>query len=194
MVPSLFDWLVHAGDSACSIPPQTIPAECLEVVRDWTIKIAKELNVVGLINIQYCIQDNQVGSSHCCVHALPAACMQSTQLACVAEHTTPLLGTDVPFKATCVSIRRCNACCACHIPTQAANFQHQFTDPRLAKSCDMLVQSHVSGCCCSRHSSLQGHLAMLVNAQMLSIAIRANKRVSAVSMCKVPMHVVGLHH
>ena len=49
-----------AGDSACSIPPQTIPAECLEVIRDWTTKLAKELKVVGLINIQYCIQDNQV--------------------------------------------------------------------------------------------------------------------------------------
>ncbi|KAL0051508.1 hypothetical protein WJX82_008912 [Trebouxia sp. C0006] len=51
---------VHSGDSACSIPPQTIPAECLEVIRDWTTKLAKELKVVGLINIQYCIQDNQV--------------------------------------------------------------------------------------------------------------------------------------
>lgn len=50
----------NAGDSACSIPPQTIPAECLEVIRDWTTKLAKELKVVGLINIQYCIQDNQV--------------------------------------------------------------------------------------------------------------------------------------
>ena len=49
-----------AGDSACSIPPQTIPAECLEVIRDWTTKLAKKLKVVGLINIQYCIQDNQV--------------------------------------------------------------------------------------------------------------------------------------
>lgn len=52
-----------AGDSACSIPPQTIPAECLEVIRDWTSKLAKELKVVGLINIQYCIQDNQVSHS-----------------------------------------------------------------------------------------------------------------------------------
>ncbi len=53
-------WAATAGDSACSIPPQTIPAECLEVIRDWTTKLAKELKVVGLINIQYCIQDNQV--------------------------------------------------------------------------------------------------------------------------------------
>ncbi|KAK9816811.1 hypothetical protein WJX72_005323 [[Myrmecia] bisecta] len=51
---------VHSGDSACSIPPQTISAECLAVIRDWTPKLAKALKVVGLINIQYCIQDNQV--------------------------------------------------------------------------------------------------------------------------------------
>ncbi|KAK9909404.1 hypothetical protein WJX75_001745 [Coccomyxa subellipsoidea] len=51
---------VHSGDSACSIPPQTIPAECLDTIRDWTTKLAKALKVVGLINIQYCIQDNEV--------------------------------------------------------------------------------------------------------------------------------------
>lgn len=51
----------RAGDSACSIPPQTIAAECLDVIRDWTPKLAKALKVVGLINIQYCVQDNTVG-------------------------------------------------------------------------------------------------------------------------------------
>lgn len=51
---------VHSGDSACSIPPQTISSECLATIRDWTPKIARALNVVGLINIQYAIQDNQV--------------------------------------------------------------------------------------------------------------------------------------
>ena len=51
-----------AGDSACSLPPQTIPEQCLEVVRDWTPKLARALKVVGLINIQYCVQDNQVRS------------------------------------------------------------------------------------------------------------------------------------
>lgn len=50
----------RAGDSACSIPPQTIPAECLDTIRDWTTKLAKALKVIGLINIQYCIQDNEV--------------------------------------------------------------------------------------------------------------------------------------
>ena len=51
---------VHSGDSACSIPPQTISAECLATIRDWTPKLAKALKVVGLINIQYAVQDNQV--------------------------------------------------------------------------------------------------------------------------------------
>ena len=51
---------VHSGDSACSIPPQTIRKECLDVIRDWTPKIAKELGVIGLLNIQYAVQDNQV--------------------------------------------------------------------------------------------------------------------------------------
>jgi len=51
---------VHSGDSACSIPPQTISETCLETIRDWTPKIARALGVVGLINIQYAVQDNQV--------------------------------------------------------------------------------------------------------------------------------------
>lgn len=50
----------HAGDSACSIPPQTIPESCLETMRDWTKKLAKDLNVVGLINVQFAVQDGQV--------------------------------------------------------------------------------------------------------------------------------------
>ena len=51
---------MHSGDSACSIPPQTIAQECLDTIREWTPKLAKALKVVGLINIQYCIQDNEV--------------------------------------------------------------------------------------------------------------------------------------
>jgi carbamoyl-phosphate synthase large subunit len=47
---------VHSGDSACSLPTQTIPTTTLNTIRDWTFKVAKALNVVGLINIQYAIQ------------------------------------------------------------------------------------------------------------------------------------------
>jgi|AntAceMinimDraft_11_1070367.scaffolds.fasta_scaffold334555_1 carbamoylphosphate synthase large subunit len=51
---------VHSGDSACSIPTQTVSANANATMREWTKAIAKELKVVGLINIQYAIQDDLV--------------------------------------------------------------------------------------------------------------------------------------
>jgi carbamoylphosphate synthase large subunit len=56
---------VHSGDSACSIPPQTISADALATIREWTPRLAKALKVVGLINIQYVVQDNQARGSAC---------------------------------------------------------------------------------------------------------------------------------
>ena len=47
---------VHSGDSACVIPPQTIPEYLLDIIRENTIKLALELNVVGLMNIQYAVK------------------------------------------------------------------------------------------------------------------------------------------
>ena len=46
---------VHSGDSACSIPTQTISESSLATIREWTPKVAKRLGVVGLINIQYAV-------------------------------------------------------------------------------------------------------------------------------------------
>lgn len=51
---------IHSGDSACVIPPRTIPARHLETIKRYTAKIAQTLNVVGLINIQYAICDDIV--------------------------------------------------------------------------------------------------------------------------------------
>ena len=51
---------IHSGDSACVIPPATISARHLETMYDYTARIAKELKVVGLINIQYAICDDKV--------------------------------------------------------------------------------------------------------------------------------------
>jgi carbamoyl-phosphate synthase large subunit len=44
---------VHSGDSACVIPPMSLGAEMLDEIRETTRRIALELGVVGLINIQY---------------------------------------------------------------------------------------------------------------------------------------------
>jgi carbamoyl-phosphate synthase large subunit len=51
---------IHSGDSACVIPPVSIPAEHLETIRAYTHKIARELGVVGLMNMQYAIADDTV--------------------------------------------------------------------------------------------------------------------------------------
>ncbi|UCE82035.1 MAG: carbamoyl-phosphate synthase large subunit [Deltaproteobacteria bacterium] len=51
---------IHSGDSACVIPPISIPAKHLDTIYEYTRRIAVELNVVGLMNIQYAIADDTV--------------------------------------------------------------------------------------------------------------------------------------
>lgn len=51
---------VHSGDSACVIPPQSISKEVLDTMKDYTAKLALELEVVGLMNIQYAVKDDKV--------------------------------------------------------------------------------------------------------------------------------------
>ncbi|HUW81175.1 MAG TPA: carbamoyl-phosphate synthase large subunit [Phycisphaerae bacterium] len=51
---------VHSGDSACVIPPISIPPKHLETIREYTRRIARELNVVGLMNMQYAIANDVV--------------------------------------------------------------------------------------------------------------------------------------
>lgn len=51
---------IHSGDSACSIPTQTLSETALGIIRDWTHKLAKRLKVVGLMNVQYAVQGDVV--------------------------------------------------------------------------------------------------------------------------------------
>ena len=51
---------VHSGDSACVIPPMSIPAKHLATIFEYNRKIAIDLKVVGLMNIQYAISDDTV--------------------------------------------------------------------------------------------------------------------------------------
>jgi len=51
---------VHSGDSACVIPPISIPERHLRTVADYTRRIAREMHVVGLMNMQYAICDDMV--------------------------------------------------------------------------------------------------------------------------------------
>ena len=51
---------IHSGDSACILPSRQIPADLLETIKEYTRKIAVEMHVVGLMNMQYAIEDGKV--------------------------------------------------------------------------------------------------------------------------------------
>jgi carbamoyl-phosphate synthase large subunit len=51
---------VHSGDSACALPPQSLSAQVLAELGEYTAKIAKGLGVIGLINVQYAVKDEEV--------------------------------------------------------------------------------------------------------------------------------------
>jgi carbamoyl-phosphate synthase large subunit len=60
---------VHSGDSACAIPPQTLPKWVVEVIEAYTAAIATALDVRGPINVQYAV----VGTSVYVIEANPRA-------------------------------------------------------------------------------------------------------------------------
>jgi carbamoyl-phosphate synthase large subunit len=64
LVPAVMEHIehagIHSGDSACVIPPISIPAKHLETIYEYTRKIAVALHVVGLMNIQYAIANDMV--------------------------------------------------------------------------------------------------------------------------------------
>jgi carbamoyl-phosphate synthase large subunit len=51
---------IHSGDSACTLPSQSLSAPALDQIRTWTIQLAKALKVIGLMNIQFAVQGEQV--------------------------------------------------------------------------------------------------------------------------------------
>lgn len=63
-VPSVMEHIelagVHSGDSACVIPPKSLTHDQIETIKEYTKKIASEMNVVGLMNMQYAIEDGKV--------------------------------------------------------------------------------------------------------------------------------------
>ncbi len=51
---------VHSGDSACSLPPYSLPREIIAEVEKQTEALARALNVVGLMNIQFAVKDGDI--------------------------------------------------------------------------------------------------------------------------------------
>src|SRR5206468_1631364 len=51
---------IHSGDSSCVVPPYRVAPRHLDAIRDYTRRIAKALNVIGLMNTQFAIKDDTV--------------------------------------------------------------------------------------------------------------------------------------
>jgi carbamoyl-phosphate synthase large subunit len=81
---------IHSGDSSCVVPPFQTPARHLDTMRDYTRRIARALTVVGLMNVQFAIKDDEV----------------------YVLEVNPRASRTVPYlsKATGVSLARAAAC------------------------------------------------------------------------------------
>ncbi len=51
---------IHSGDSACSLPPQSLPEAIIDKIRGQTRQLAKGLKVCGLMNVQFAVKDSEV--------------------------------------------------------------------------------------------------------------------------------------
>ena len=51
---------IHSGDSSCVLPPQTLSPEVLRTIEDYTTRLARALNVIGLMNVQYAVKNGEV--------------------------------------------------------------------------------------------------------------------------------------
>ncbi|MEL7106625.1 MAG: carbamoyl-phosphate synthase large subunit [Pseudomonadota bacterium] len=51
---------VHSGDSACSLPPYSLPADIVDELERQTVALALELGVVGLMNVQFAVKDGEI--------------------------------------------------------------------------------------------------------------------------------------
>jgi carbamoyl-phosphate synthase large subunit len=51
---------IHSGDSACSLPYMSLTDPVVATIRNWTVELAKALQVIGLMNIQFAVQGDQV--------------------------------------------------------------------------------------------------------------------------------------
>jgi carbamoyl-phosphate synthase large subunit len=92
---------VHSGDSACAIPPPTLPSWVVEVIEAYTAAIAARLDVRGLINVQYAVAGTKV-------HVIEANPRASRTVPFVAKATgVPLakVATRVMLGATLAALR-----------------------------------------------------------------------------------------
>ncbi|MGA1594155.1 MAG: carbamoyl-phosphate synthase large subunit, partial [Ilumatobacteraceae bacterium] len=92
---------VHSGDSACAIPPQTLPDWVVEVITAYTEAIAHRLDVCGLINVQYAV----VGTTVYVIEANPRASRTVPFVAKATGVSLAKVATRVMLGATLAGLR-----------------------------------------------------------------------------------------
>jgi carbamoyl-phosphate synthase large subunit len=92
---------VHSGDSACAIPPQTLPDWVVEVITAYTEAIAHRLDVCGLINVQYAV----VGTTVYVIEANPRASRTVPFVAKATGVSLAKVATRVMLGATLAELR-----------------------------------------------------------------------------------------
>ena len=100
---------VHSGDSACSLPPYSLPKHIQDKIRDQVISMAQELNVVGLMNVQMAVQGEDI----------------------YVIEVNPRASRTVPFVSKCigVSLAKVAARCMAGITLEAQNFTTELIPP-----------------------------------------------------------------
>ena len=57
---SILNKQVHSGDSACSLPPYALGDDVQAIMRQQSVDMALELGVIGLMNVQFAVKNNEV--------------------------------------------------------------------------------------------------------------------------------------
>jgi carbamoyl-phosphate synthase large subunit len=92
VVPGIMEHIeeagVHSGDSACAIPPYSLPGPVIEEIRAATEALARDLNVVGLMNVQFAVRfESSDGTDHPVIYVLEVNPRASRTVPFVAKAT-----------------------------------------------------------------------------------------------------------
>ncbi len=125
---------VHSGDSACSLPPYSLPDKLIQEIKRQTALMARALKVVGLMNVQFAIQQ---GASSASTADAPVASEASGSSGRSGEGTVyvlevnPRASRTVPFvsKATGLPLAKVAARCMVGRSLAEQGIQHEVTPP-----------------------------------------------------------------
>jgi carbamoyl-phosphate synthase large subunit len=112
IVPGIMEHIeeagIHSGDSACAIPPYSLPGPVIEEIRTATVALARELKVVGLMNVQFAVRWEGDAPAEPHVHSTGSAGASPSHPVVYVLEVNPRASRTVPFvaKATGVPVAK----------------------------------------------------------------------------------------